>query len=245
MPNLLEQLPELEVLSLDFPPSNEALMVTSTMQRLQQVTLKDTKRVPYGNLRQLPSSITELQLLGWTRSMSNLPPELPQLSGLQQLKVHSCTVPPSVLGSITQLQGLHLECCALDNQPGHNSTAALLEVLPKLTCLQDLHLDLQGFDCGSIAAQHFSALTARSHMTHLALTADQQMPVPEGAVQHMFPRGSQMPFLQHLRVSPESSIPFSLTGSCMDSTDLGHIITCCPGLRCMDIRSSIEPNADV
>lgn len=247
MPILLEQLPKLTVLSLDFPLSDAALLKTSTMQRLQQVLLEETGYVPLGDLRHLASSVTELQLLGCgSNDRPGLPSQLPQLSGLRHLDLSHCTVAPSVLGSLKQLQVLHLERCQLlPTEANPQSTAALLKALPELTSLQDAQLILHGLDTVNIAPQHFAALTESQYVTHLALSHDSQKAFPQGAAKYMFPPNRQMQSLRHLEISTSGSGQVDPVEWCLTSADVSRIINCCPQLWYLDISSSVEPDADL
>jgi hypothetical protein len=187
---MLQQLPQLSILQLPgFPFSCEAVQTTAAMTQLQQLCI-NTKFNSTSSLQDLPSSITQLQLHGELGKYGklDLPAELSQLSGLRQLYLEHCWVPPMVLGSVTQLQALHLtECRLLTIDPAteamSESTTTLLDVLPKLTSLQDFRMQGDGLDIDSIAPQRFAALTASSHLTQLSLVCDVEMCLPQGAVQ--------------------------------------------------------------
>lgn len=251
IPRLLQQLPLLSVLNLpNIPFTDAAVQQAAAMQGLQQIAIQHVQEVPVCDIRHLPSSITELELHGnmFHDESPSLPPELQQLSKLLRLRLTWCAVPPAVLGSVPQLRMLRLQDCTLLPNRVRDTiqtegTAALLEALPKLTCLEDLQLDLQGLDSISIGPQHFSALTASSHLTQLRLVPEKRMPVPNGAVQHMFPAGRQMPVLQELRISPRFR-----AGSdewCIDSGDIRRISSCCPRLQGLEIMGSVRPGADL
>jgi hypothetical protein len=145
-----------------------------------------------------------------------------------------------------------MDCDLLPTVPPHEhlqpeGTAALLAVLPRLTCLQDLRLRLPGLDTVNTPPQHFSALTASSHLTMLELTREGHMTVPKGAVQHMFPPGRQMPSLQALYLSTE---PCGVNGPdyedwCTDSSDILRISSCCPQLQRLGLLLSVDPEADL
>lgn len=166
-----------------------------------------------------------------------LPAELPQLSGLLHLGLYACDVHPSVLSCFTQLQLLHLKNCKLvrcsyddyfeRDEYAREGTEALLDVLPSLTCLQDLVLrTLDSYTLSNTPLQRFSALTASSHLTRLALTQGSDSHIPRGAVQHMFPPDRQMQSLRHLSISQAWANP----GWCISSADLQKISQCCQHL---------------
>jgi hypothetical protein len=145
--------------------------------------------MPVCNLQLLPAAPTQLQYQGklyarldgeYQPSILSLPPQLLQLAGLLRLKLCDCNIPPTVLGALTRLQALCLEHCALlprnaaaadddDNTFSTVGTAALFDVLDRLTNLQDLELSLEGLDTASTAPQRFSALTASTQLTRLVL----------------------------------------------------------------------------
>jgi hypothetical protein len=157
------------------------------MQGLRQVSLAHLKHVPVCDLQYLPSSITQLSLLD-CRDYGQLPPSLPprlqQLTGLLHLNLFSCSLPPTLLASVTQLQSLTLEGGMLlpiafqDDDGPDVGTLALLDVLPKLTRLQELHLQAANLDDTGIAPQRFAALTASSHLTRLVVHSDNGAPLP-------------------------------------------------------------------
>lgn len=88
----------------------------------------------------------------------SLPPQLQQLTGLLHLHLSNCSLPSTLLASVTRLQSLHLEGAMLlpiafdDDGPGAG-TLALLDVLPKLKDLQVLHLLAANLDKTGIAPE--------------------------------------------------------------------------------------------
>jgi hypothetical protein len=257
MPHLVQQLPELSVLQMpEFPVTQAAMQQIAAMTRLQRLFLFPEGNFPAFRLQHLPCSITQLELEGDNSSSDSLelPPELPQLSGLLHLDLRTCAVAPALLGSFMQLQVLSLYSCRLfatdpDTHLQTEGTAALLDVLPKLTTLQDLGLHVDDLDIISIALQRFSALTASSHLTKLFIVRDTGMSLPRGAVQHMFPPGRQMQSLQKLEI-------MTLTGNtddtdddepqwCVDSADVLNIISACPQLQSLGIANNLQPDADL
>jgi hypothetical protein len=142
--SMLQQLPQLSVVRVHGLPFSDAA-VQQTSALLKDVSISYVGHFPPCDLQQLCSSITRLQLWGNSSPLSPSLPELPQLTALLGLELKSCLVPPGVLGSVLQLQDLHMLDCRLLPDEGKFSTAgtaALLNVLPKLTRLQDLTLRL-------------------------------------------------------------------------------------------------------
>lgn len=126
------------------------------VQGLQVLFVSHLPHLPMCDLLLLPSSITQLQFKGKSDIWRELPPELPQLSGLLQLKLSTCALWPAALRSLTCLQKLHLERCRLlprieEDLGGFiefdvEGTAALLGVLRQMPRLQHLQLHLDRLD---------------------------------------------------------------------------------------------------
>jgi hypothetical protein len=262
---LLQQLPRLAVLELPrMPMSAAAMQQLGAMQGLQEVRLGRVVHMPMCELQHLPSSITQLQFDsskgGRHSDEPSLLPELQQLAGLLRLELCDCAVPPTVLGAFTRLQALKLSCCTLLPAPAPvaaapgpiiddedrvyetEGTAALLDALSKMTCMQDLSLSLEGLDTVSTAPQRFEALTASTQLTRLAVSAFDSIPIATGAARYMFPEGRQLPLLEELTIAP------SITGLgsdrwCLDGADIHSIATCCTGLRKLNITYNLPPGA--
>jgi hypothetical protein len=251
--SLLRQLPLLSVLELPgFPFSDAAMQQTAAMQRLRHISIEQISHMQMTGreLQHLPSSITRLQLHCDFFEIASLPPELPQLSGLLQLDVTWCAFAPSVLSSMTHLQLLHLVHCEflpmIADINHTEGTTAFLGVLASLTCLQDLELCIDNWDAVNVAPQHFAALTASSHLTQLALTQEDDVTLPIGAVQHMFPPGRQMQLLEVAIGTIISEIEqLEADEWCMDSADITRVIQACPQLQLLDIRNSVRQGADL
>jgi hypothetical protein len=165
------------------------------------------------DLQPLPSSIAHLYLCDPGHDgIHSLPAELPQLSGLVQLQLHSCAVPFRLLCTLTALQELDVvECQLLACKQGEGvaqGTAGLQGVagLPGLTNLQELHMTNVG--TADITLEHFTASTASSHLAVLTLqhVGNGRPPLPRGAVQHMFPPGRQMQSLEIVTISSHNCI---------------------------------------
>jgi hypothetical protein len=247
-PAMLQRLPRLVVLELPGTPlSDEALQQLASMQGLRQVTLSREQHAAACDLQLLPSSITQLccKTSGDGEEKASLPPQLQQFTGLLNLQLGYCLLPPTLLGSVTQLQALRLEFCTLlpldlEDEIETEGTAALLDTLPKLKHLQ--HLDLQdiALDTTGTSPQRFTALTASSHLTRLVVES-YHAPLPEGAVQHMFPAHHQQLQLRWLSISTELSYTNEW---CIDSAALSSIISCCPALQHLDVTCTVQPGSD-
>lgn len=229
------------------------------VQGLQELALSHLPTMPMCDLLLLPSSITQLEFKGHSSNpeASTFPWELQQLAGLLQLKLSNCAVPPAVLQSFPRLQKLHVERCDLlpsddeENPDDFDSrgTAALLDVLQQLTCLQRLELSLDRLDTEATPSHLFAALTASSCLTALNLEPDCYIPLPKGAVQHMFGAGKQLPLLQRLAIFnyDDSNHPHGWPDDewTIDGSDLHLIARCCPALQQLDIALNVNPDADL
>jgi hypothetical protein len=254
IPRLLQQLPRLAVLDMpDMPVSDAAIQQLGGMQGLQAVSVQQVDYMHPCDLQHLPSSITQLEfhgnLYGFGPSTA-LPPQLQQLTGLLELTVEYCVFQPAVLGSLTRLQGLRLLSCKLpllqddDQEFDTEATAALLDALAKMTCLQDLWLGLDELDTVSTAPQRFAALTASTQLRRLALKPDDKIPLPQGAAQYLFPAGRQLPYLQVLIISPSVDWRTDLGTDeewCLEGPDITNIVTCCTALEELDIGHTVRP----
>jgi hypothetical protein len=234
-----------------FPFVDAAVQQLSAMQQLRSVTFKHTGSTPGGTqLQVLPNSITQLQLQ-CANARPDLPLGLPQLSQLLHLALQDCAVPPTLLGTVTQLQALHLVGCWLlpcgeDDYWDTAGTDALLGLLPSLTGLQDLRLSVPRLDPVSIGTQRFSALTSSSCLTRLTLTKhSHDAVIPLDAVQHMFPPGRQMQRLQHLTISNTISTEVGEWTWCIYTADIVWILRACPQLHWLDISGSVEPGGEL
>jgi hypothetical protein len=242
---MLNRLPRLSVLELpDMPLSAAAVQQLTAMQGLREVSLSCQQDMPTCDLQRLPSSVTQLQFQGSDYQGSpSLPSQLPQLTGLLRLQLQHCGFLPTLLGSVAQLQALHLQSCSLLPTESEG-TAALLHALPKLSCLEDLQLRSLGVGTVSIPLQRFSALTASSHLTRLVVQTLNAVPLPKGAVQHMFAAGRQMPQLQVCQLMADDSRP-GAEPSCIDSADPELISRGCPALRRLGVVGTVQPSADL
>jgi hypothetical protein len=258
---LLQQLPRLVILELpEMCISDTAMQHIGAMQGLQHVSLKHSLLIAPCDLQPLPSSITQLCFRGnpyghvYYGAGRGLPARLQQLSGLLRLQLVDCrataAVPPTLLGSFASMQMLQLEKCSLlpnGSNDQSKGTAALLDALAGMTCLQDLQLlDMQLNSTGT-APQDFAAMTASTQLTRLVLRSGGGTVLPPGAAQYMFSAGRPLPLLQQLVITPvvDSDTPRYSNDACIDGADIGCIASCCTGLRWLDLALSVRPLSDM
>lgn len=232
------------------PVNDAALQHLAAMPGLQLVSLSRVECAPECGLRHLPPSITQLRY----RNGHSLPPRLQQLTGLLSLELEFCNVPPTLLGSVTQLQALKLDGCWLlpsnsdVEDPYRDETQALVGVLPALSRLQDPTLVFRARMEFTDPLHRFDVLTASSRLTRLVVGSPfGSTPLPAGAVQQMFPVHQQQPQLQCLDISPAAwNYESDYFGPwCLDSAGLTRISSCCPGLRQLNITRTVHPDADL
>ena len=213
---LLQQLPRLVALELpDKPISDAAMQHNGAMRGLQHVSLTHSPSIAPCDLQPLPSTITQLCFRGnpyshvYYRMAHGIPPKLQQLSGLLRLQLVDCragaAVPPTLLGSFTSMQMLQLEKCSLlqdGSSDQSKGTAALLDALAGMACLQDLQLLDMQLNSTDTAPQHFAAMTASTQLTRLVLRSGGGAVLPWGAAQYMFSAGRPLPLLHQLVITP-------------------------------------------
>lgn len=69
-------------------------------------------------------------------------------------------------------------------------------------------------------------------------------PVPsQGAIEHMFVAGRQLPELRDLNISAEDVFGWEPAGWCIDSQGLFGICSCCPAIERLVIRGVVDPGA--
>jgi hypothetical protein len=178
----------------------------------------------------------------------SLPTQLPQLTALLDLRLTYCVIPPTALASMTQLQRLDLAQClvspaGLSNDAAADSAGAatLLDLVPKLQHLQQLQLTVPRLCNVSTPFTAFSALTASSRLTELAMAAEGKPPLPADAVQRMFAPGKKLLQLKHVDISVRESAYINF---CIDADGLAGIVTCYPALERLDIAGVVAPGVD-
>ena len=180
------------------------------LQPLQALTRLAGLRLSVGETTAVTSS-----MLSGMQHLTRL-----ELTGRAQLELDA-------LAAHTQLQHLHLANGLLG--AGAAGVAQLLSGLQQLQQLTHLSLVCVILPEDAPPAAAYSALTASSKLQHLEVSKCQ---LPEGVWQHVFPAGRQLPHLQSLAIS-DVSLP---SGDQASAPEGSRLVTCCPGLRCLDIR---------
>lgn len=267
MSSLLQRLPCLVVLQVGFEGNSfqpakftsRPLNHTSSLQHLQDLHLS-ASCTDASCFESLPKSLTKLRLTDsrqWHTTHATgsdhptLPPQLTQLSCLQDLRLERCWLLPGVLTSFP-LTYLGISLCALlpsvattRTKQTQAATAAFLSAVRCLTQLRDLSVQDMSLDAQQegAALQQFAALTASSpHLTALCLGEDESPALPAGALQEMFPAGRVFGGLRRL----------SLYHACLnghepgyvDIDDLARMFYSCPKLDTLDICGVVFPDVD-
>jgi hypothetical protein len=262
---LLEQLQQRGVLQqlavLHLPGMvAESLEVIPTMQRLQDLELCVT---PRAMTARRPQTLTRLNLI---TQMGGLPRQLDsplQLSSLQQLSLHYCSVSATVLEGVRQLRHLVLKSCHVHlgvfasvpqllqlrpesggpSQPEETEESSTLQQFRCLHSLNiidcQLHDDL--FYMRPAARPLLTAYTVSPQLTRLVLAHSSKL-WELGTLQYMFPAGRQLPQLLELEIV--SSV-FDETISCVGSQDLSSIISSCVNLRKLVLCDVLSDGADL
>ena len=184
-------------------------------------------------------------------------PLLKTLTGLQvlHLKGHHYGpygVDPTLLQSFSSLQRLVLDDVTFLGAAGEpeGGLAALLAALPGLQQLQELTVKLTSMNMQGHgpAAAAFSALTASSDLRTLQLSG--LTAVPSGAWEHAFTAGRKLPTLHTLVMDGTPPIDFpgmlhpednsALEPRCFTDPEFEALVDCCPALRHLELRSSLE-----
>jgi hypothetical protein len=209
-----------------------------SLMKLQQLNLENIEGT--GRAVDLPSSLTALTLC----SVSGLDTSSWHLPALQSLLCREQWLKPELLMCATQLQRLTL------HMPFMAHTADFLSALQALQHLEALCIYSLDFtdpeDVPAPAPEAYAALTASSHLTHLALECCE---LPEGAVQHMFQSGQQLPSLKRLYfMNYVEDYDFeelewiekwyddaALEKHCLviGPGDMGPLVRCCQALNCL------------
>lgn len=195
----------------------------------------------------LPLGLTllELRWLGRELLSSSTAPSVAQLSGLLHLEMAEGSlglVCPSILQKMPHLRYLFMVNIAGAGLP------VLLAALQNMQQLQHHTLGSSGRQAlAGDAIQQYAALTASSHLTHLDLLADYKM-LADGAAQHMFPEGKQLPHLRSLWLGyDEESYRHDYTDypQPIGPGDLAHLAAACPAKQQLWAVQSIQPGADL
>jgi len=173
-------------------------------------------------------------------------PDVGRIRSLQVLKLKECRVDPGLLPGLTQLLTLHLASVTLQTSAAGTAAVALLDALASLKQLQDLAIRhvvgdsrtaIGGLDWPP-PSPAYAALTASSQLQVLELY---QLNLPEGACQHMFAAGQQLPKLERLVIEWLPPDMRSGYDGMLCSEDIACLVSCCPNLRSLDLN--VQPDA--
>jgi hypothetical protein len=213
-------------------------------------------------LSALPRGLTGLTVWDWRRNpdLDNLvpshpatfPQQMPQLSDLQELHLESAVFHPGMLSVMKRLQCLRLRSCTLlpycpewedaaaADAAASAAMSAFLAAVGGMTDLVSLVIQDDGFcyetrGWEAAPAAAFRALTASSKLQELVVQADNELPLPWGAVQHVFPAGRVLPHLTQLTLEAICSSGEPLLNrrgrpAFMSAQHLRDVVRACPAL---------------
>lgn len=118
---------------------------------------------------------------------------------------------------------------------------ALFSALRQLQHLQ--HLELSRMQLDEITEpERLSALTASPALTSLHLLARFSMPMPQGALQYLIPKGAQLSQLHVLRLQGGDGMSEQ---QCLDAADVVRIADSCPGLTDLTLKGVVSVGASL
>jgi len=248
----LSALVSLQHLELHISNNNRARgqMPSTVLQHLQGLTylaLRD-HTAPLLTTRSLEhiSCLVNLQELHIDSKVLLSPsttPGISRLTALTALSMERGQLDPVCLQDCTQLQELVLTAVTITSAAGADGAAqqaALHNLVGRLQQLQSLRLCELQYDW-HVAAAAYSSLTTSSKLQRLFLTVGD---LPPGIWRHVFPPDRQLPALQEFVVRFNSWIatepppPAALT-----TDDISCLVSCCPGLRNVDI--DVQPGSQL
>lgn len=247
---VLQQLRNLRCLELSSVETSEAALAPcSAMQHLQDLSVSrpmpgehDQPPSDAQVLAHMPSSLTRLRLANCgDRDQPGMPPDLVQLSHLQQLHVSNSYVDPAALQRMQQLRELCLDECdllPLDNSA--EAAAELFAAVGQMSALEELSITGSIQDCSTLPPHIFSALTAATGLQSVNINLEDDL-LPLGAVEYMFPQGKQLPRLSALHLTSCSSEP--MDDYCMTAMDLRRVVAACQALRSLAVEHALGPDA--
>jgi hypothetical protein len=163
---------------------------------------------------------------------------------LQCLRLRSCTLLPYCP---------EWEDAAAADAAASAAMSAFLAAVGGMTDLVSLVIQDDGFcyetrGWEAAPAAAFRALTASSKLQELVVQADNELPLPWGAVQHVFPAGRVLPHLTKLELEgiPLADNPIkSRQGSLgfMSAQDLEAVVAACPALKKLGLCNALESGA--
>lgn len=272
--SVLAQLPGLsQLLLLNISPQVQhrsrphALAPISAMQCLQRLSLDGTCCSDISTvLSGLPVSLTCLQLTDM-----DVCPDVSEmrattrLTNLQRLELHNLMLDGLKLASWQKLTYLSLSAvdlaCRIDSDSGYDlehdaddlEVQALLKAMGRLKRLEHLRLESIELLQQAVHLRQFSALTASSNLTALHLKGpDDVLPVPRGAVKHMFSPKVSLPNLRILQLvvnhgtSGQDWCPLGdRRPYCVDSNDVVRVVQCCPRLQDLTMVGVLRKSCDL
>ena len=84
--------------------------------------------------------------------------------------------------------------------------------------------------------QHFSVLTASSHLTRLSIQAAWDNQIPAQAMQFILPAGKQLPQLKELIIAGLADPDYGVI-------DVNRVVSCCPNLEELTLSNVMPPDA--
>jgi hypothetical protein len=117
--------------------------------------------------------------------------------------------------------------------------------LVRLEITED-HFSASGFGVTAAQPARFEALTVSSKLQRLVLQSMDELPLPCGAVQHMFPRGRLLPHLTHLSFEAKSSMDewamwnSDDTAGFMTAAELTSMFAACPALVALYLPNALQ-----
>jgi hypothetical protein len=221
--------PHLTSLELEGEVCTPAVLeACSSLPALQRLALAG--KLNNEALADLPLGLTELEVVCWQGDSgtagvtltAEAAPRLRQLTALQVLSLHHVDMlHPVVLGRMQDLRSLTLRCSMIDK--GYAEPA--LDVLTRLTKLQDLFLRVDALAAGAATPADMAALTSSSQLTRLDVVglSDAQMDL-------LFPAEQQLPQLT------EAFLDGALLLQEHHNT-LARAAQCCPALTSMQLHA--------
>lgn len=178
--------------------------------------------------------------------------QLRHLTSLVDLRLSFVALSAAELAGATQITRLMLQGCALLPRAQPNATApagisALLSTVAGFEQLQHLELldlDLRGHE--ALPLQRFAALTASPELTYLEVSGEEGFrPLPDGAVQHMFPTDRTLKLRQLLLLPSKGTRgqewPLDDMSCCVTGAELHGIASSCPELQQLCIAGAVHP----